>query len=90
MSNKLNGSDEEVKLSDIEVKLIEDESGQFRDHLMNQLFEQMVKLKTIRQATHLPDEFEHIEAMLLATAAAGETVANVWKRHHQKSLQTNN
>ncbi|MDP0588349.1 MAG: EscE/YscE/SsaE family type III secretion system needle protein co-chaperone [Candidatus Endonucleobacter bathymodioli] len=80
-------SQEEIKISELEERLIHDQSSDFRDHLMSQLFDQLIKLKNLRNKGMSPEEYNRIESLILAVSAAGETVSKAWDKHHKKSLQ---
>ncbi|MDD7805309.1 MAG: hypothetical protein PUP46_07090 [Endozoicomonas sp. (ex Botrylloides leachii)] len=84
---KLKDDDGALKLSEIETSLINDTSGEFRDNLMSTLYDQMVLLKNRQHHEMPPEVFERIDSLVLALAAAGDTVANVWKKHHKQVLQ---
>lgn len=74
-----------IRLSDLEERLISDRDGRFRDQLTADLFEQLTKLKTVRDQALAPAEFATVEALILAIAAAGETVAKTWQKYHKPS-----
>ena len=92
MTNQNNNNDDDniLRISDIEERLINDESGQFRDHLMNDLFKQMVELKSLQNEGSSPENFNNIESLINAVAAAGETVYKTWQKHHKKVQQPSN
>lgn len=80
-------TEEQVRISDLEERLIHDPSGAFRDHLTSRLFDQLVELKNLRNQGSSPDEYNKIESLILAVSAAGETVSKTWKNHHKKLLK---
>ncbi|WP_263079685.1 hypothetical protein [Endozoicomonas sp. Mp262] len=74
---------EAIRISDLEERLITDEDGSYRDQLMSELFDKMVELKALRDQSLSPEEFNKVESLILAIAAAGETVGKTWKKHHK-------
>ncbi|PJE80414.1 hypothetical protein CI610_00597 [invertebrate metagenome] len=83
-SQKTKKKDNPVYLSEIHEQLINDKEAKIRDVLTQALFEQMLELKNRRDQGASPDEYQQLEALILAIAAAGEAIGKVWKREHDK------
>ncbi|MDP0561963.1 MAG: EscE/YscE/SsaE family type III secretion system needle protein co-chaperone [Candidatus Endonucleobacter sp. (ex Gigantidas childressi)] len=88
MSDRSNkDSLEDIKISELEERLVHDQSGNFRDYLMSQLFDQLVELNNLRSQGISPEEYDKIESLILAVSAAGDVVYKAWKKHHKELLQ---
>ncbi len=80
------GNDNEpLQISDLEIRLIHDKEGYFRDQLLQELFNEMTRLKQLRTEGASPEEYRRIDSIILSISSAGETVSRAWKAHHEKT-----
>ena len=78
-------NEEHALLSTTEERLIQDKEGHYRDQLLNELFSEASRLKSLRDVGAAPENFSKIDSMLTAVVAAMEVVDKGWKQHHGQS-----
>ncbi|WP_330925742.1 EscE/YscE/SsaE family type III secretion system needle protein co-chaperone [Candidatus Sororendozoicomonas aggregata] len=76
---------EPLQISDLETRLIHDKDGYFRDQLLQELFDEMIRLKKLRVEGASPEEYQRIDSIVLGISSAGETVSRTWKAHHERT-----
>ncbi len=77
-------SDEKIHLSSTEERLIQDKSGTYRQELLQQLYDEAMRLRSKRDKGASPEEFTKIENILTSVVAAAEVVEKSWQKHHKK------
>lgn len=75
---------ETTTLFDIQAKLAADADGSARRALEAELTTLQQSLKRKLDAGAPPDEFRKLNALMDATAAAAEVVANTWNLYHTR------
>ncbi|OED44444.1 hypothetical protein ACH42_07485 [Endozoicomonas sp. (ex Bugula neritina AB1)] len=76
--------DEKVYLSETEERLIQDTDGSYREELLQQLYQEAIRLKALNDKGTSPEDFNKIDHILTGVVAAIEVVEKNWQKHHKK------
>ena len=79
-----NNNDETIRLSETEERLIQDKDGRYREELLQQLYDEALRLKSLSEKGASPDDFAKIDHILTGLVAAIEVVEKSWQQHHGK------
>ena len=79
-----NSGDEKVHLSQTEEQLMADKGGEYRDSLMQSLYAEAIRLKSMNDKGASPEEFARVESILTGVVAAIEVIEKSWNKHHKK------
>ena len=80
-----NKNEEKIHLSSIEEHLVQDKDGKYREEVLGMLFDEAMRLKSLKDQGASPDDFIRIEHILTGVVAAIEVVDKGWEQHHKKS-----
>ena len=72
-------------LTDLEVKLAQDESGTHRDDILGRLQQHADEIKRAADGGLSPDDFAQAEKLQAALQAAQAVVKEVWKNENKES-----
>lgn len=78
-------NDDKIHLSSTEELLIKDRDGRYRDQLLQELFSEAARLKSLKDQGAAPEDFSKIDSLLTAVVAAMEVIDKSWKQHHKNS-----
>jgi hypothetical protein len=74
----------EVFLSNVEEKLKNDKSGDYRNEIMHILLEEALRIKALKQKENTVEEYNKIDGILTALVASMEVVDKRWSLFHEK------
>ncbi len=81
-------SEDKIYLSDTEERLVQDKDGRYREELLQQLYQEATRLKSMNDKGASPEDFANIDNILTGIVAAIEVVEKNWQQHHKKSGST--
>ena len=77
-----------IYLSDIHEKLMQDKDGALRDQITKVLQGEMNILQKLLKKGVSIQEHKKIISLIHAVASAGDVVGRVWKKQHKKTSNT--